>query len=41
MSSKHKDLVLDLNPNFKIPKRPFKRMDYKDALVYLKEHDIR
>jgi len=41
MASKHRDLVLDLNPDFKIPKRPFKRMDYKDALVFLKEHDIR
>jgi len=34
-------LLLDqLNPNFKQPTRPFKRMDYKDAITYLIEHNI-
>lgn len=41
IDSKYGQLVYDVNPDFKIPKRPFKRMDYTDALVYLKEHDIR
>ncbi|CAG0891356.1 unnamed protein product [Cyprideis torosa] len=34
-------LVQELNPGFIPPKRPFLRMDYKDAIQYLKEHDIR
>ncbi|XP_071484718.1 asparagine--tRNA ligase, cytoplasmic-like [Diadema antillarum] len=35
------DLIKELHPEFQPPKRPFKRMDYTDAIVYLKEHDIR
>ena len=27
--------------DFKPPKRPFRRMDYAEAIKYLKEHDIR
>ncbi|XP_019792673.1 asparagine--tRNA ligase, cytoplasmic isoform X1 [Globicephala melas] len=34
-------VVRDLNPNFKPPKRPFKRMNYSDAIVWLKEHNIK
>ena len=34
-------LVYELNPDFKRPTRPFKRMDYSDAIEYLKKHDIR
>jgi asparaginyl-tRNA synthetase len=30
-------IVYDLNPNFKPPKRPFRRMNYSDAIVWLKE----
>lgn len=40
MDSKYGQLVLDLHPEFKVPQRPFKRMDYRDALTYCKEHDI-
>ncbi|XP_022330665.2 asparagine--tRNA ligase, cytoplasmic-like [Crassostrea virginica] len=34
-------IVKELNPNFQPPKRPFKRLEYKDAITYLKEHDIK
>ncbi|XP_077291345.1 asparagine--tRNA ligase [Arctopsyche grandis] len=34
------DLVLELNPDFQVPKKPFKRMDYTDAIKYLKENNI-
>ncbi|XP_003788477.1 asparagine--tRNA ligase, cytoplasmic isoform X1 [Otolemur garnettii] len=34
-------VVHELNPNFKPPKRPFKRMNYSDAIVWLKEHNIK
>ena len=34
-------LVYDLNPRFKIPERPFKRMKYADAIDWLSEHDIK
>lgn len=33
-------LIKELNPDFKIPKRPFKRMDYKDAIEYLRVNNI-
>lgn len=33
-------IMKDLNPNFKQPKRPFKRMEYADAIKYLREHNI-
>ncbi|KAG3261127.1 NARS-like [Ictidomys tridecemlineatus] len=31
----------DLNLNFKPPKRPFKQMNYSDAIVWLKEHNVK
>ncbi|KAK6172149.1 hypothetical protein SNE40_015876 [Patella caerulea] len=34
-------IVKDLHPDFKPPKRPFKRMNYTDAILYLKANDIR
>ncbi|KAF2203049.1 asparaginyl-tRNA synthetase [Delitschia confertaspora ATCC 74209] len=35
-----KQYILDLNPEFKMPERPFKRMKYSDAIDWLVEHDI-
>ncbi|KAL0170479.1 hypothetical protein M9458_035075, partial [Cirrhinus mrigala] len=34
-------LLYDLNPDFKPPKRPFKRMNYTEAIEWLKEHNIK
>ncbi|VVT57477.1 uncharacterized protein SAPINGB_P005715 [Magnusiomyces paraingens] len=33
-------LIKELNPNFEAPSRPFMRMKYEDALVWLNEHEI-
>lgn len=41
LKSPHAEILKELNPNFKPPKRPFKRMNYSDAIVYLKEHNIK
>ncbi|KAN0062680.1 asparagine--tRNA ligase [Thecaphora frezii] len=35
-----KALVEQLNPDFKMPSRPFRRMDYKEAIQWLNDHDI-
>jgi len=34
-------LVLFAVQEFKAPKRPFKRMDYQEAIDYLRANDIR
>ena len=34
------DILKQMNPNFKQPKKPFKRMEYSEAIKYLKEHNI-
>uniref|UniRef100_A0A8C1NQR7 Asparaginyl-tRNA synthetase 1 n=1 Tax=Cyprinus carpio TaxID=7962 RepID=A0A8C1NQR7_CYPCA len=34
-------LLYDINPDFKPPKRPFKRMNYTEAIEWLKEHNIK
>ncbi|XP_078376612.1 asparagine--tRNA ligase, cytoplasmic-like isoform X2 [Oculina patagonica] len=41
LKSPHADILKEMNPDFKPPKRPFKRMNYSDAIKYLKEHDIK
>lgn len=33
-------LVQELNPNFKKPTRPFKRMNYSEAIEFLKANNI-
>jgi asparaginyl-tRNA synthetase len=35
-----KQYILDLNPEFKLPERPFKRMKYQEAIDWLVEHEI-
>ncbi|CAK8671771.1 unnamed protein product [Clavelina lepadiformis] len=40
MKSTAGQFIKDLNPDFKFPKRPFRRMDYTEAIAYLKEHGI-
>ncbi|KAI1109935.1 hypothetical protein F5Y14DRAFT_386726 [Nemania sp. NC0429] len=32
--------IKNLNPDFKLPERPFMRMKYADAIEWLREHDI-
>jgi len=35
------EYVHELNPDFKPPKRPFKRMEYAEAIQWLKDHDVK
>jgi len=35
------DLMKQVNPDFTPPKRPFKRMQYVEALDWLREHDVK
>jgi asparaginyl-tRNA synthetase len=36
LKSPEGELLKDLNPDFKVPKRPFKRMNYSDAIEWLR-----
>ncbi|KAL1492225.1 hypothetical protein ABEB36_012708 [Hypothenemus hampei] len=40
LNSPYGYIVRELNPNFQVPTRPFLRMNYSDAIEYLKEHNI-
>lgn len=40
LKSPHGHLVQELNPGFAPPKRPFRRMNYSDAIVWLKENNV-
>jgi asparaginyl-tRNA synthetase len=40
MKSEFGPLVKELNPNFELPQKPFLRMNYSEAIDYLKANGI-
>lgn len=40
LKSPYASYVKDLHPEFQPPKRPFRRMNYADAIVWLKENNV-
>lgn len=40
LKSPFAQIVKDLNPDFKAPKRPFRRMDYSEAIEWLKANNV-
>lgn len=40
LKSPYAQIVKDLNPDFKPPKRPFRRMDYAEAIEWLKANNV-
>lgn len=41
LNGPHGDLLRSINPNLAIPKRPFRRLDYADAVKFCNEHGIK
>lgn len=41
LKSPQAPMLKDLHPTFEAPKRPFKRMNYSEAIEYLKAHNIK
>lgn len=41
LKSPFASLLYDINPDFKPPKRPFKRMEYTEAIEYLRANNIK
>lgn len=37
----YEEAILELNPDLHVPKRPFRRMQYKEAIEWLRSHDVR
>ncbi|BFZ01224.1 hypothetical protein BsWGS_04263 [Bradybaena similaris] len=40
IKSPYGNILLELNPDFKPPKKPFRRMNYSDAIVWLKDNNV-
>lgn len=40
LSSPIGEIVYELNPNFQKPTKPFIRMNYSDAITWLKENNV-
>lgn len=40
LKSPYGHIVRELNPDFQLPTRPFLRMNYRDAIEYLKNNNI-
>lgn len=40
LKSPYGKYVYELNPEFKVPKRPFRRMEYVDAIKWLKDNNV-
>ena len=40
MTSPYANIVKELNPNFQVPQKPFRRMNYSEAITFLKENNI-
>lgn len=41
LASPYSAAIKELNPNLKVPSRPFRRMQYSEAIEWLRAHDVR